>query len=175
LHIEDGKDVVRSARYGLGLASALLTGCLAGTRQPSESAAPSAAPEAGGLQVPGSYMISRSCGSEWGDLVVLTLLPGGVFSLRQTYRDEDCAQPVTLVYIGQWRIEDDGRVLRLDNGPVWLRRLAILNHRALRIPHRPPPEPPPPMAVQTAFRTPLLPFRDPFHLRGAGAVPAGIE
>jgi hypothetical protein len=31
------------------------------------------------------------------------------------------------------------------------------------------------MAVQTAFRTPLLPFRDPFHLRGAGAVPAGIE
>ena len=175
MHIEDGKEVVRSARYGLGLASALLTACLAGTRQPSESAAPPAAPEAGGLQVPGSYMISRSCGSEWGDLVVLTLLPGGVFSLRQTYRDEDCAQPVTLVYIGQWRIEDDGRVLRLDNGPVWLRQLAILNHRALRIPDRPPPEPPPHMAVQTAFRTPLPPFRDPFHLRGAGAVPAWIE
>ena len=88
-------------------------------------------------------MISRSCGSEWGDLVVHTLLPDGVFSLRQTYRDEDCGQPVTLVYIGQWQIANDGRELRLDNGPVWLRRLPILNHRALRIPDRPPPERPP--------------------------------
>jgi len=109
LHIQDGKDVVRSFRYGL------VSVLLAGTRQPSESA------------------------------------------------------------IGQWRIEDDGRALRLDNGPVWLRRLAILNHRALRIPDRPPPEPPPHMAVQTAFRTPLLPFRDPFHLRGVAAFPAWIE
>ncbi|HEU4954162.1 MAG TPA: hypothetical protein VFT28_06285 [Gemmatimonadales bacterium] len=174
MHIEDGKDVVRSARYGLGLASALLTGCLAGTRPPSVAAAPPA-PETGGLQVPGSYMISRSCGSEWGDLMVLTLLPGGVFSLRQTYRDVNCAQPVTLVYLGEWRIEDDDGELRLDNGPVWLRRLAILNHRALRIPDRPPPEPPPHTVVQTAFRTPLLPFRDPFHLRGVGAFPAWSE
>jgi hypothetical protein len=31
------------------------------------------------------------------------------------------------------------------------------------------------MAVQTAFRTPLLPFRDPFHLRGVAAFPAWIE
>jgi len=173
VHSEDRKAVVRSVRYGLGLASALLTGCLAGARQPSEPAARPVAP-AGGLQVPGSYMISRSCGSEWGDLVVLTLLPDGVFSLRQTYRDGDCGRPVTLVYIGQWRIANDGRELRLDNGPVWLRRLAILNHRALRIPDRPPPERPGPL-VQTASRTPLLPFRDPFHLRGLGAFPAVLE
>ena len=85
MHNEDRKAVVRSVRYGLGLASALLTGCLAGTRQSSESAARPVAP-AGGLQVPGSYMISRSCGSEWGDLVVLTLLPNGVFSLRCSNR-----------------------------------------------------------------------------------------
>jgi hypothetical protein len=31
------------------------------------------------------------------------------------------------------------------------------------------------MAVQTAFRTPLLPFRDPFHRRGVAAFPARIE
>ena len=175
MHIEDGKAAVRSARYGLGLASALLTGCLAGTRQPSESLERPALPESGGLQIPGSYMISRPCGSEWGDLVVLTLLPDGVFSLRQTYRDQDCAQPVTLVYLGQWRIAGDGRVLHLDNGPVWLRHLTILNQRALRIPDRPPPEHPPAALVQTAARTPLLPFRDPFHLRGLGVLPAGLQ
>ena len=120
-------------------------------------------------------MISRSCGSEWGDLVLLTLLPDGMFSLRQTYRDKDCGRPVTLVYLGNWRVANDGSELRLDNGPVWLRRLAILNHRTLRIPDRPPAATPSRTVVQTASRTPLLPFRDPFHLRGLGIFPGWLE
>lgn len=168
------KALLRSTRCGLSLTSAMLTGCLAGHPEAS-SPGPSAIPEGGGLQVPGSYMTTRSCGSEWGDLVVLTLLPAGVFSLRQTYRDEECGRPVTLIYLGHWSIDDDGRELRLDNGPIWLRHLAILNHQTLRIPDRPPPEPPALPVVQTTSRMPLLPFLDPFHLRGLGSLPAWVQ
>jgi hypothetical protein len=165
--------VVRSARYGPGLA--LLVACLTGNPRTSTSFERPIVPEPAALQVPGSYTISRPCGSEWGDLAVLTLLPDGVFSLRQTYRDQDCGRPVTLVYLGRWSIADDGRELRLDNGPVWLRRLTILNHRTLRMPDRPRPEHPPQMVVQTASRKPLLPFRDPFRLRGLGTLAGWIE
>ena len=145
MFIQKTKAVVRGARHFVWLASAALTGCLAGTPQASESPGPPATPEAGSLQVPGSYMISRSCGSEWGDLTMLTLLPDGVFSLRQTYRDESCGQGVTLVYLGHWSIANDRGELRLDNGPVWLRRLAILNRRTLQMPDHPSSEPPVPL------------------------------
>jgi hypothetical protein len=166
---------VRSARYGLGLASALLSGCLAGSRQSSAAMERPAGPDPGGLRVPGSYAIGGSCGSAWGDLVVLTLLPDGAFSLRQTYRDQDCAQLVTLVYLGRWTLADDGHQLRLDNGPAWLRRLTVLNRRTLLIPNRPPSPPPPRAMIQTASRARLQPFRDPFHLRGLGIVVASLE
>jgi hypothetical protein len=165
---------VRSARNGLGLASVLLTGCLAASRQPSPTME-SPVPDGIGLHVPGTYAIGGSCGSEWGDLVVLTLLPNGAFSLRQTYRDQDCAQLVTLVYLGQWALTDGGHQLRLDNGPAWLRRLTILNGRTLEIPDRPSSPPPPRAVIQTASRTRLQPFRDPFHLRGLGIVLASLE
>jgi len=164
--------VVRSARYGLGLASAFLTGCLAGSRQ-SGATMESPVPDRVAPHVPGIYAIGGSCGSEWGDLVVLTLLPNGAFSLRQTYRDDDCAKLVTLVYLGQWVLTDDGHQLRLDNGPAWLRRLTILNGRTLEIPNRPPS--PPRAVIQTASRSRLLPFRDPFHLRGLDLVVASLQ
>jgi hypothetical protein len=173
LHILGGEAAVRRARYGLGIASALLTGCLAGSRQGSQrSESPSvpsvpSVPGAGGLQVPGSYVSGGSCGQQWGDEVVLTLLPSRVFSLRQTYRDRNCAHQITLVYLGRWSLAADGHQLRLDNGPVWLRRLTILDGRTLRIPERPEAEPPPRTVVQTVSR--LVPFRDPFHLRGLGS------
>jgi hypothetical protein len=165
---------VQSARYGLALASVMVMGCLAGSRQSAPAGEIRAVPEAGGLRVPGTYAIGGSCGSEWGDQVVLTLLPEGLFSLRQTYRDQDCVRQVTLVYLGRWTLADDGHELRLDNGPVWLRRLTILNQWTLRFPDPPRPSPPPRGVIRTASRA-LLPFRDPFHLRGAGALPGSVE
>ena len=57
---------------------------------------------------PRHFLAHGSCGGEWGDEVFLTLLPDGVFSLRQTYRDAQCAPQVTLLYIGP-----------LGHGPGW--------------------------------------------------------
>jgi hypothetical protein len=175
LHTSDSDTAVQSARYGLALASAMLMGCLAGSRQSAATVESRAAPVAGGLHVPGTYAVGGSCGSQWGDQVELTLLPEGLFSLRQTYRDQDCVRQVTLVYLGGWTLAEDGHQLRLDNGPLWLRRLTILNQRTLRFPDRPPSSPPPRGVIRTASRAPLLPFRDPLHLRGAGALPGSVE
>jgi hypothetical protein len=175
LHTSLGRTAVQSARSGLALASAMLMGCLAGSRQAGAAVENRAVPDTGALHVPGSYAIGGTCGSEWGDLVVLTLLPDGLFSLRQTYRDQGCIQQVTLVYLGRWTLADDGHQLQLDSGPVWLRRLTILNRRTLRFPDRPPSSPPPRGVIQTATRAPLLPFGDPFRLRGAGALPGWVE
>jgi hypothetical protein len=69
----------------------------------------------------------------------------------------------------------DGHQLWLDNGPVWLRHLSILNRRTLRIPDRPPAHPPARAVVQTAYRTRLVPFRDPFHLRGFGSFTDALQ
>ena len=94
----------------------------------------------------------------------LTLLPDGVFSLRQTYRDAQCAPQVTLLYMGRWFMAPDGRQLRLDNGPAWLRRLTIVDRRTLRIPEAPDTTTLP--VYQTAYPAQLVPFRDPFRLQG---------
>ena len=120
-----------------------------------------------GLEVPGTFSRGGSCGGEWGDEVFLTLLPGGVFSLRQTYRDSGCVPQVTLLYIGRWNMAADGRQLRLDNGPVWLRRLTVLDRRTLRIPDPPETARPSLPVYRTAAPSRLVPFRDPFRTRGA--------
>jgi hypothetical protein len=119
-----------------------------------------------GLEVPGTFSRGGSCGGEWGDEVFLTLLPDGVFSLRQTYRDSGCVPQLTLLYIGRWNMVADGRQLRLDNGPAWLRRLTIVDRRTLRIPDPPETARPSLPVYQTAGPSRLVPFRDPFRLRG---------
>lgn len=120
-----------------------------------------------GLEVPGTFSRGGSCGGEWGDEVFLTLLPDGIFSLRQTYRDSGCVPQLTLLYIGRWNMAADGRQLRLDNGPVWLRRLTIIDRRTLSIPEPPETARPSLPVYQTAAPSRLVPFRDPFQLRGA--------
>ena len=164
----------RGARHGAGLVTALLGGCLHAGRQGTESAAPSPAPvveqvvpgDAPRLEVPGTFSRGGSCGGEWGDEVFLTLLPDGVFSLRQTYRDRECVPQLSLMYIGRWDMDADGSQLRLDNGPVWLRRLTIVDRRTLRIPEPPATARPSIPVYQTAYPAQLLPFRHPFRLRG---------
>ena len=128
-----------------------------------------------GLQVPGTFSRGGSCGGEWGDEVFLTLLPDGVFSLRQTYRDSGCVPQVTLLYIGRLNMAADGRQLRLDNGPGWLRRLTVVNRRTLRIPEPPDSASPSLPVYQTAYPARLVPFRDPFRLQGLVSFAPGSQ
>jgi hypothetical protein len=165
-------------RHCAGLVAVLLGGCVNGGRQGGESAGPAPAPSAEGasdsapgLEVPGTFSRGGSCGGTWGDEVFLTLLPDGVFSLRQTYRDSRCVPQLTLLYIGRWNMAADGRQLRLDNGPVWLRRLTIVNPRTLRIPEPPDTTGPSLPVYQTAYPARLVPFRDPFRLQGLSLAP----
>ena len=151
----------------------LLAACLSPARQETQTARPAPAsverdvPDAApGLEVPGTFSRRGSCGGEWGDEVFLTLLPDGVFSLRQMYRDSGCAPVMSLVYLGRWNIAADGRHVRLDNGPTWLRRLTIINRRTLSIPEQPATARPPTPVYQTSYPSRLVPFRDPFRLRG---------
>ena len=65
----------------------------------------------------------------------------------------------------------DGRHLRLDNGPVWLRRLTIIDRRTLSIPEPPASGRPTAPVYQTAYPARLLPFRDPFRLQGLSLAP----
>lgn len=170
----DGEAWFRCTRQGAALVVILLGACLNGSGQgtapaaPARAAAPMSVPEvAQGLEVPGTFSRGGSCGGEWGDEVFLTLLPDGIFSLRQTYRDSGCVPQLTLLYIGRWNMAADGRQLRLDNGPVWLRRLTIIDRRTLSIPEPPETARPSLPVYQTAAPSRLVPFRDPFQLRGA--------
>ena len=164
---------IRGARHGAGLVAVLLGGCLHAGRhgtvatEPMPGESPGLKPgDASGLEVPGTFSKGGSCGGEWGDEVFLTLLPDGVFSLRQTYRDKGCVPQLSLVYLGRWDMDADGRQLRLDNGPVWLRRLTIVDRRTLRIPEPPDTARPSIPVYQTAYPAQLVPFRYPFRLQG---------
>jgi hypothetical protein len=161
-----------------GLVAAMLGGCLGAGRQGSETSGPppasgtsNASGGTAGLQIPGTFSRGGSCGEEWGDEVFLTLLPDGVFSLRQTYRDSGCVPQVSLLYIGRWDMAPDGRHLWLDNGPVWLRWLTIIDRRTLSIPEPPASGRPTVPVYQTAYPARLLPFRDPFRLQGLSLAP----
>ena len=146
----------------------LLGACVHSAHQdlPAPASVQRDSPPDPGLEVPGTFSRVGSCGGEWGDEVFLTLLPDGVFSLRQMYRDGGCAPVLSLVYIGRWSIAEDGRHLRLDNGPIWLRRLTIMNRRTLSIPEQPATTRPSPPVYRTSSLTRLVPFREPFQLRG---------
>ena len=162
------------ARHGAGLLALVLGGCLGG--RGAEPAGPSpasavASDSGPGLQVPGTFSHGGSCGGAWGDEVFLTLLPDGVFSLRQTYRDGGCVPQLTLLYIGRWDMAEDGREVRLDNGPIWLRVLTIVDRRTLRIPDPPDATPPRSPVYRTAYPARLVPFGDPFRLQGV-VIPA---
>ena len=62
------------------------------------------------------------------------------------------------------------RTIRLDNGPVWLRRLTVVNRRTLRIPDQPEGARPAAPVYQTSYPARLVPFRDPFRLQGLVSV-----
>jgi hypothetical protein len=116
--------------------------------------------------VPGTYSSHYSCGEARRDELLLTLLPGHVFSLRQVGRDADCGHQLTLVYAGRWLLSDDGRELTLDAGPTWLRRIDVVDRRTFRFPDRPRVEPPVLPISMPAYQTRLVPFREPFQLTG---------
>ena len=139
---------------GSELGVLLLVGCLnAGSQGP-------------GPTVPGTYSSHYSCGEVGHDELVLTLLPSHLFSLQQVGRDPNCGHQLTLAYVGRWRLSDDGRELSLDAGPTWLRRIDVVDRRTFRFPDQPRAEPPLLPTSMLAYRTRLVPFREPFQLTG---------
>jgi hypothetical protein len=143
-----------SLPYGSEIGALLLVGCLAaGSHEP-------------GPTVPGTYSSHYSCDEARRDELVLTLLPSHVFSLQQVGRNADCGHQLTLVYVGRWQLSDDGRELSLDAGPTWLRRIDVVNRRTFRFPDQPRVEAPVLPTSMLAYRTRLMPFREPFQLTG---------
>jgi hypothetical protein len=126
----------RPSRSGaLGFAALLLAGC-ASAGAHDTVVRPSPVPERpiDALMIPGTYATAASCGQEGGDEVFLTILPSHVFSMRQAYRDKACNHLVSVVYLGGWVVSEDGKRLKLDAGPPWLRVLAIIDAHTLRAP-----------------------------------------
>jgi hypothetical protein len=137
-----------------GIGSLLLVGCLSAGRQEL------------GVTVPGTYSRHRPCGGDQWDEVLLTLLPSQVYSLQQVDRDQACGHQVTLVFVGRWRVSDDGRQLWLDAGPAGLRHIDIVDRTTFRFPDQPRTESPSPAPHLLAHRNRLVPFREPFQLTG---------
>jgi hypothetical protein len=126
----------RPSRSGaLGFAALLLAGCAsAGAHDAVVRQSPAPGRPIDALIIPGTYATAASCGQARGDEVFLTILPSHVFSMRQTYRDKACNHLVSLVYLGDWVASEDGKRLKLDAGPPWLRVLAIVDAHTLRAP-----------------------------------------
>ena len=112
---------------------------------------------------PGHLSRDGSCGVSGVDEVFLTLLPDGVFSLRQTYRDAQCAprSPCCTWAVGSWP--------RMGGSPArqWPGVAAAPDHR--RPPNAPHPRSPrhhdaPCLSGRRILQ--LRPFRDPFRLQG---------
>jgi hypothetical protein len=126
----------RACRSGaFGFTALLLAGCVsAGGHDTVVRPSPAPGRPIDALIIPGTYTTAASCGRARGDEVFLTILPSHVFSMRQAYRDKACNHLVSLVYLGGWVASEDGKRLKLDAGPPWLRVLAIVDAHTLRAP-----------------------------------------
>jgi hypothetical protein len=119
-----------------------------------------------GLTVPGTYATGFGCAGPPKTDILLTLYPESLFVLRQTNRDRACEQEISLVYLGKWTVSGDSRMLTLLGALPMPRRFAIVDHRTLRMLDDPASRAaslPTPEIGRTAQ---LVPFREPFRLRG---------
>ena len=129
---------------------------------------------AGGLTVPGTYITPVSCTASAGVDVFLTLYVDSMFVLRQTYRDQACAAEISFIYMGRWTVSENGRTLRLLGDLPSPRRFTVVDGRTLRAAEQSTGRSdsaaaPPRRTVK------LVPFTDPFRLRGVASAdrPAG--
>jgi len=106
--------------------------------------------------------------------VFLTLYADSLFVLRETHRDGGCSTQISFIYMGRWTVSENGRTLRLLGDLPSPRRFTVVDGRTLRA------------AEQRAGRSDsaaifprrpvrLVPFADPFRLRGVASMdrPAG--
>jgi hypothetical protein len=119
-----------------------------------------------GPLVPGTYTTRPSSEGAFGDDLFLTLLPNYTFSLRQTYRDRGRATQETVLVLGRWTQTPDGRQVTLEGGPPWLRRLDVIDQGTLRMVGLPRTTPLETGRYQMPQRIGLVPFIEPFKLRG---------
>jgi hypothetical protein len=119
-----------------------------------------------GPLVPGTYTTRPPHGGAFGDELFLTLLPNHTFSLRQTYRDRRRATQETVLVLGRWTQTPDGCQVTLEGGPPWLRRLDVIDQGTLRMVSLPDRTPLETDRYQSPQRVGLVPFLEPFKLRG---------
>jgi NlpE N-terminal domain len=119
-----------------------------------------------GLTVPGTYATGFGCADVPKTDILLTLYPESLFVLRQTYRDRACEQGISLVYLGEWRVAGDSRMLTLLGALPRPRRFVIVDHRTLRMMDGPVPRAGSVPTAEIGRTARLVPFREPFRLRG---------
>jgi hypothetical protein len=119
-----------------------------------------------GLTVPGLYATHQACAGQPAVDVFLMLYPDSLFMLRQTHRGRACEEEIAFLYMGRWTLSRDGREVRLLGAVASPRRFVVVDRRTLRIADEPRPITDSVTARRTGRPVRLLPFRDPFRLRG---------
>ena len=117
------------------------------------------------LTVPGTYASGPACAAGRTD-ISLTLYPDSLFVLRQTHRDQACDEEISFLYVGQWTVSRDGRGLTLlgeaaVRGGSWWSTTGRCGRWTSRC-----PGPIRSDARQAERTVRLVPFREPFRLRG---------
>jgi hypothetical protein len=119
-----------------------------------------------GLTVPGLYATRQACAGQPVVDVFLMLYPDSLFTLRQTHRGRACEEEIAFLYMGRWTLSSDGREVRLLGAVASPRRFVVVDRRTLRIADEPRSITDSVAAWRTGRPVRLLPFREPFRLRG---------
>lgn len=118
------------------------------------------------LTVPGTYASGTACAAGPRTDISLTLYPDSLFVLRQTHRDQACDEEISFLYVGLWTVSRDGRGLTLLGEAASPRRFVVVDYRTLRAVEEPMPRADSVEPRQAERTVRLVPFREPFRLRG---------
>ena len=122
--------------------------------------------EPDGLTVPGTYATGPRCPPTADVELALSLYPDSMFVLRQVHRESGCAEQISILYLGRWRVSPDMRMLALIGEVAPPRRFAIVDSRTLRVVDE-SESPPAGRRADPVAR--LVPFCEPLRLRGLGS------
>ncbi len=160
-------------RWGVRVGAVVLAGVLGCVPATSRSDATAPTPFTGErpvadrrLTVPGTYASGTACAAGPRTDISLTLYPDSLFVLRQTHRDQACDEEISFLYVGLWTVSRDGRGLTLLGEAASPRRFVVVDYRTLRAVEEPMPRADSVEPRQAERTVRLVPFREPFRLRG---------